>query len=208
MKAHALAAVAPAAKGRGDDAAARAALTEAMRIYETAGSVRGVVVTSLDLAELATTPPAEARALSQRALENAKAASFPADEARARLLLAKLAKAEGDWQTALIETEAARDLERRLYDEETQRRVQAVRARQEIDDLNRELSREPKRRVARRLPCLGSLRMTSAMGCRASLAVWNWRKIYCKMVGWWKTLARCWIWRDELPSICLRCCCA
>lgn len=142
VRAHALGAAVPAAIGLGDLDAARAALTDALEIYEQSNLNGGIVLCALGLAELPTTPPEEALTLGLRALEIAQAANLHADEVRAHLLLAQQAKADGDWQTAFTETEAARGLERQLYDEETQRRTQAVRVRREIEDLNRELARE------------------------------------------------------------------
>ena len=142
LLAHSLAATVPALSARGDYGAAREALEKALKIYEDAKLERGVIVTALDLAELPTTPHHEARELSLRAVKIAQAANLHGDEARARLCLAKLAKADGDWHEALIETEAARCLERKLYDEETLKRTQAVRVRRVVEDLNLELARE------------------------------------------------------------------
>jgi signal transduction histidine kinase len=146
MLAHALGPVAGSFRESGEESRAREALEEALSIYEAVGMRRGIVVTLLDLAELAESSVEERRRQLERALEIAKEAEIKPEQAKIYLALAEIERSTGNFEQAFDHLRSARRLEREEFDAETQKRLQAVAVRQEIDGLSVALREERKAR--------------------------------------------------------------
>lgn len=171
--AHALVAVVEGHCARDDWASARAALEEALSLYETVELPRGVASTLIDLAKLPDAAVEDRRRFLLRSIEIAQESGMKPEESKARLQLAEIESSVGAHAEAYEHLRRARELERQSYDEETQRRLQAVRIRSDLESLTAELREERRAReeIARLLEEVRTQRLAAEEASRQKSAL-------------------------------------